>query len=57
VELLIAIVVAGAVFAVIMMVVIYRAVSAAFDWLIYTFGNDRAAKEVEKRWLSKKKAP
>lgn len=52
-ELLIAAVVGGVVFAVIMMVIIYRAVSAAFDWLIYTFGNERAAKEVEERWRSK----
>lgn len=52
-ELLIAAVVAGVVFAVIMMVFIYRAVSVAFDWLIYTFGNERAAKEVEERWRSK----
>ncbi len=56
-ELLIAAVVAGVVFAVIMMVVIYRAVSAAFDWVIYTFGNERAAKEVEERWRSKDRDP
>jgi hypothetical protein len=52
-ELLIAAVVAGIVFAVAIMVVIYRAVGAAFDWLIYTFGNERAAREVEERWRSK----
>lgn len=52
-ELLIAAVVTGIAFAVTMMVVIYRAASPAFDWLIYTFGNERAATEVEKRWRSK----
>jgi hypothetical protein len=56
-ELLIAAVVAGVVFAVALMVVIYRAVGAAFDWLIYTFGNERAAREVEERWRSKNRAP
>jgi hypothetical protein len=55
VELLIAAVIAGVVLAVFLMVVIYRALSVAFDWLIYTFGNERAASEVEKRWRSKKK--
>jgi hypothetical protein len=53
VEFLIAAVVAGVVLALIMLVIIYRAVRAAFDWLIYTFGNERAAKEVEERWRSK----
>jgi hypothetical protein len=57
VEFLIAAVVAGVLFAVTMMVVIYRAVGAAFDWLIYTFGNERATKEVEERWRSNNSAP
>lgn len=49
-ELLIAGAVAGVVLAVIMMVLVYRAVGVAFDWLICTFGNERAATEVDHRF-------
>jgi len=52
-ELLIAAVVTGVVIAVALAVtlwkVIARAVDNAFDWLISTFGNERASREVEER--------
>ncbi len=50
---LIVIAVVGAVFgtalAVALWKVIARAVDNAFDWLIYTFGNERALNEVERK--------
>jgi hypothetical protein len=53
-ELLIAAVIGGVFLAVILVTVIWKIVSGAvdngLDWLIHTFGNERAAKEVEDKW-------
>jgi hypothetical protein len=57
VELLIAAVIGGVVLAGVLLVVIWKIVSAAvdngMDWLIHTFGNDQAAKRVEQKWRSR----
>ena len=53
-ELLIAAVIGGTLLAVTMMIVIWKVVSGAvdngLDWLIHKFGNESAAKEVERKW-------
>lgn len=53
-ELLIGAALAGVALAVVVMVVIWRVVSRAvdngLDWLIHTFGNDRAASRIEEKW-------
>jgi hypothetical protein len=53
-EFLVAAVIGGVVFAVLLMAVVWRIVSLAvdngLDWLIHTFGNERAAKRVEEKW-------
>lgn len=53
-ELLIVAVVGGVLLALGMMAVIWKVVSRAvengLDWLIHTFGNERAALEVEEKW-------
>ena len=45
---------AGVLLAVVLIVVIWKIVGGAvengLDWLIYTFGNERAAKSVEDKW-------
>ena len=33
--------------------VVFRAVTRAFEWLIYTFGNEQAAQRIEERWLQR----
>ena len=52
-ELLIAAVVGGVALASVLMLVIWKVVSSAvdngLDWLIHTFGNERAARAVEER--------
>jgi hypothetical protein len=30
--------------------VIWKATGNAFDWIIHTFGNERAAAEIEDKW-------
>ena len=56
-ELVIAAVVGGVALAVVLMGVIWKVVSRAvdngLDWLIHTFGNERAAREVEEKWRSR----
>ncbi len=56
-ELLIAAVVGGVLLAAVLMTVIWKVVSRAvdngLDWLIHTFGNEQAAREVEERWREK----
>ena len=34
-------------------VMIWKATGNAFDWLIHTFGNERAAAEIEAKWQSR----
>jgi hypothetical protein len=57
VELLIAAVIGGFALAVVLMTVIWKVVSRAvdngLDWLIYTFGKEQAAREVEEKWQEK----
>jgi hypothetical protein len=57
VELLIAAVVGGVLLTVALMTVLWKIVSAAvdngLDWLIHTFGNESAAREVEEKWRDK----
>jgi hypothetical protein len=57
VELLIAAVIGGVVLAGVLLVVIWKIVSAAvdngMDWLIHTFGNDQAAKRIEQKWRNR----
>jgi hypothetical protein len=54
VELLIAAVVGGVLLAAALMAVIWKVISGAvdngLDWLIHTFGNERAASQVEEKW-------
>ena len=56
-ELLIAALVGGILLAGAVMVVIWKVVSGAvgngLDWLIHTFGNERAAREVEEKWRTR----
>jgi len=53
-ELLIAAVIGGVLLAFILLKLIWIVVSGAVDngtdWLVHTFGNERAAKEVEEKW-------
>lgn len=53
-ELIIAAVVGGVLLAIVLMKLIWNVVSRAvdngMDWLIHTFGNERAAKEIEEKW-------
>lgn len=53
-ELLLASIIGGVVLAALLMMVLWKVVSAAvengLDWLIDTFGNERAAHEVEEKW-------
>jgi hypothetical protein len=53
-ELLIAPVIGGILLAGVLMTLIWKVVSQAvdngLDWLIHTFGNEAAAKEVEEKW-------
>ena len=39
----------GIVAALVIFVVLYRAMSNLIDWIIYTFGNGRAVRELEQR--------
>lgn len=56
-ELIIAAVIGGVVLAVGLMTIIWKVVSGAvdngLDWLIHTFGNERAARQVEEKWRQK----
>ena len=56
-ELLIGAVVAGVLLAAALWILVWRIVSRAvdngLDWLIHTFGNDRAVREVEEKWRSR----
>ncbi len=56
-ELLIIAVIGGVVLAAVLMTVIWKIVSPAtdnlLDWLIHTFGNERAAKQIEHRWRAR----
>ena len=45
-ELLIAAVVGGVLLALEILWIIWRAVGAAYDWIIYTFGNEQAVKRL-----------
>lgn len=53
-ELIIAAVIGGVLFAAVLMKLIWSVVSPAtenlLDWLIHTFGNERAAREIEAKW-------
>ena len=53
-ELLIVAIIGGVGLAVVLMVLIWKIVGGAvengLDWLIYTFGNERAAKDIEAKW-------
>lgn len=53
-ELLIIAVIGGVFLAIVLMTLIWKIVSPAtenlLDWLIHTFGNERAAREVEEKW-------
>ena len=53
-ELIIAAAIGGVLLAAVLMKLIWTVVSAAvenaMDWLIHTFGNETAAKEVEEKW-------
>lgn len=46
--------IAGVLLAIALATVIWKVVSAAvengLDWLIHTFGNERAARKVEEKW-------
>lgn len=57
VELLIAAVIGGVVFALVLLKLIWTVVSAAvengLDWMIHTFGNDRAARQIEDKWRTR----
>lgn len=56
-ELFIGAIVGGVLLAVVLLRVIWVVVSSAvdngLDWLIHTFGNERAAQRVEDKWRSK----
>ena len=56
-ELLLIAVAGGVILAVVLMVLMWKIVSRAvdngMDWLIHTFGNERAAREVEAKWRKK----
>ena len=53
-EMIIAGILGGILLAVLLMKLIWIVVSGAvengLDWLIHTFGNERAAREVEEKW-------
>ncbi len=53
-ELLIAAVIGGILLAIFLMKLIWIVVSGAvdngLDWLIHTFGNKRAAEDIEEKW-------
>lgn len=53
-ELVVVAVIGGVLLAVVLMTVIWKIVSRAvengLDWLIHTFGNERAATQVEEKW-------
>lgn len=55
-ELLIAAVIGGVLLAALVLrviwVVVSRAVDNGVDWLVFNFGNERAAKRVEEKWRS-----
>lgn len=42
--------VGGAALAGAIWLVIWKATGNMFDWLIHTFGNERAAAEIEEKW-------
>lgn len=50
VELVVIGAVGGVALATLILVVLWRAVGNAFDWLIYRFGNERAANDVAEKW-------
>jgi hypothetical protein len=52
-ELIIAATIAGIVFGIFVLWIIWRAVGNAMDWLIETFGNEEAAKHVRERRSNK----
>jgi hypothetical protein len=45
--------VGGALFAGVVWVVIWKATGNAFDWVIHTFGNVRAATQIEEKWRNR----
>ena len=53
-ELIIAAVIGGVLLAVVIWKLIWTVVSGAVDngvdWLVHTFGNERAARQVENKW-------
>ncbi|MFN2388500.1 MAG: hypothetical protein ABR575_02670 [Actinomycetota bacterium] len=53
-ELLLAAIIGGLLLAVLVTILIWRVASRAvdngLDWLIHTFGNERAAKQIEEKW-------
>jgi hypothetical protein len=57
VELVVAAVIGGVLLAFVLLRLIWTVVSAAvdngLDWLIHTFGNERAAREVEDKWRAR----
>lgn len=59
-ELIIAGVIGGVLLAVVLWkliwIVVSRAVDNATDWLVHSFGNERAAKEVEDKWRKRDEA-
>lgn len=48
-EILIAGAIGGLLLALLIMIVVWRAVGTAFDWLIETFGNDDAVRRLRER--------
>lgn len=60
-ELIIGGIIGGILLAIFLMKLIWSVVSPAVengtDWLIHTFGNERAAKEVEEKWQERGDAP
>ena len=53
-ELIIAAAIGGLLLATVLMKLVWTVISAAvengMDWFIHTFGNDRAARQVEEKW-------
>jgi hypothetical protein len=55
-EILIVGAIAGVFLALVILWIVWRAVGNAIDWLIYTFGNENAARRIEQKWAEDLKA-
>lgn len=49
-EIIIAGAILGVVLALVILWIVWRAVGNALDWIIYTFGNENAARRIERKW-------